>query len=128
MRYLSLHTLLDLHALILQTSGGHPGVLHPHALSAALQQIRLDFEGRELYPTLVEKAAALGFFIILNHPFMDGNKRVGHALMETLLILNGYEIRAEVGEQEQIILSVAAGKTDLNAFAHWLRNHCAARQ
>ena len=60
----------------------------------------MSFGGTELYPTLVEKAAALGFSLIKNHPFVDGNKRVGHAAMETFLVLNGHEIDAPVPEQE----------------------------
>ena len=70
----------------------------------------MTFGGEDLYPTLVDKAAALGFSLILNHPFLDGNKRIGHAVMEVFLILNGYEISATVDEQEQVILALAAGR------------------
>lgn len=73
-----------------------------------MAQPQITFDGEELYPTLVEKASALGFALIKNHPFMDGNKRTGHAAMEVFLVLNGFEIDASVDEQEQIILSVAA--------------------
>jgi death-on-curing protein len=59
----------------------------------------------------------------MNHPFVDGNKRIGHAAMETFLILNGFEIQASVGEQEKIILDLAAGKVDRIKFAAWLNNH-----
>lgn len=59
----------------------------------------------------------------MNHPFVDGNKRVGHAAMETFLILNGYEIEATVADQEQIILDLAAGKLTREVFANWLKDH-----
>jgi death-on-curing protein len=59
---------------------------------------------------VIEKAAALGFSLISNRPFVDGNKRIGHAAMETFLVLNGFEIAAPVDEQEQVILRVAAGE------------------
>lgn len=124
MRHLGLRTLLELHTRILETTGGRPGLLNPAALEASLRQVQMTFQGRELYPTLVEKAAALGYCIIANHPFLDGNKRVGHAAMETLLVLNGGRIAAEVDEQERIILDVAAGQIDLRAFTAWLRDHC----
>jgi len=65
--------------------------------------------GSDLYPTLAEKAAALCFSLVGNHPFVDGNKRVGHATMETFLVLNGTEIDASVGEQERVMLDLAAG-------------------
>jgi death-on-curing protein len=57
-----------------------------------------------LYPDLASKAAELGHSLIQNHPFVDGNKRVGHAAMEVFLLLNGHEIDASVDEQETIII------------------------
>lgn len=60
----------------------------------------MTFGGEDLYPTVIEKAIALGFSMIMNHPFVDGNKRTGHAALETFLILNGLEISASVDEQE----------------------------
>jgi death-on-curing protein len=59
----------------------------------------------------------------MNHPFSDGNKRVGHAAMETFLILNGYEIKAPVDEQVQIFLDLAAGNLTRKAFTNWLKGH-----
>jgi death on curing protein len=82
----------------------------------------MTFGGQDLYATIVEKAAALGFSLIQNHPFMNGNKRTAHAAMETFLVLNGYQINATVEEQEDMILKVAAG-TGREAFTQWLRQH-----
>ncbi len=81
------------------------------------------FSGVDLYPTLVQKAAALGFALVENHPFVDGNKRVGHAAMETFLVLNGAELDADVGNQEVIMLGLAAGRVDRGQLAEWLRRH-----
>jgi prophage maintenance system killer protein len=69
----------------------------------------MTFGGDDLYPTVVEKAAALGFLPVMNHPFVDGNKRIGHAAMETFLVLNGYEIAASADEQERVVLDLTAG-------------------
>ena len=80
-----------------------------------------------MYPAVVDKAAALGYSVIQNHPFVDGNKRTGHAAMEVFLILNGFEIQSSVDEQERIILQVASGEMDRQAFTIWLRDHVAAR-
>ena len=74
------------------------GVQNRGALESALAQPRMSFGGEELYPTLIEKASALGFMLIMNHPFLDGNKRVGHAAMETFLVLNGHEIDATMAD------------------------------
>jgi death-on-curing protein len=95
---------------IIAQSGGLQGIRDSGALESALAQPRMTFGSRELYPTLVEKASALGFSLIQNHPFVDGNKRTGHAAIEIFLVLNGFEIDASVDEQEQIILQVAVGK------------------
>ncbi|MBU1877829.1 MAG: type II toxin-antitoxin system death-on-curing family toxin, partial [Chloroflexi bacterium] len=84
-------------------SGGLVGVLNMGALESALAQPRLTFSGQDLYPTLIEKAAALGFSLIQNHPFVDGNKRTGHAMMETFLVLNGYKVNATLDEQVSIV-------------------------
>lgn len=85
------------------------------------------FSGQELYPEVITKAAALGFSLIMNYPFVDGNKRLGHAAMEVFLILNDKEIRAETQEQEQVILQVAAGTLERTAFVAWLQAHVVPR-
>ena len=87
----------------------------------------MTFAGADLYPTLVEKAAVLGYSLISNHPFIDGNKRTGHAAIEVFLMLNGWEIRASVDEQERVILGVASGEIDRKQFSDWLRVHVVER-
>lgn len=79
--------------------------------------------GLDLYPTLADKAAALCFSLVGNHPFVDGNKRVGHAATETFLVLNGAEIDAHLDEQERVMLDLAAGRIDRGQLADWLRQH-----
>ena len=81
------------------------------------------YGGEDLYPTIVDKASSLGFSLIQNHPFIDGNKRIGHAAMATFLILNGFEIDAAVNEQEQVILTIASGNMKRDDFAVWLHVH-----
>ena len=88
----------------------------------------MPFGGVNLYPTTVEKAAALGFALVMNHPFVDGNKRIGHAAMETFLVLNGYEIVATTDEQERVMLDLAAGRLGRAEFTEWLRARLAERQ
>jgi len=125
-RYLTLSEALELHRRVIGQSGGALGVLNLGALESALAQPRMTFGGRELYPSLVDKAAALGYSLIQNHPFLDGNKRTGHAAMEVFLLLNGFEIQSSVDEQERIVLQVASGEIDREAFTLWLRDHVAA--
>ena len=73
-----------------------------------------------MYATIEAKAAAICFSLIMNHPFVDGNKRVGHAAMETFLVLNGYELCAEVADAETVILQLAAGRVTRADFVDWV--------
>ena len=120
MRYLTLAEVVELHQRILVTSGGASGIRDLGLLESALAQPKATFGGADLHPTLIDKAAALGFSLVANHPFLDGNKRIGHAAMETFLILNGYEIEASVDDQERVMLDVAAGTIDRARLAEWL--------
>jgi death-on-curing protein len=123
MRYLTLKEILELHRRIIQLSGGLAGVREMGILESALAQPLMTFGDEELYPTIVEKASALSFSLIKNHPFLDGNKRIGHAAMETFLVLNGHEVDAPVDEQEQVILKVASSELGRDYFTGWLRAH-----
>ena len=92
-----------------------------------MAQPEATFGGEELYPDLASKAAALGHSLIQNHPFVDGNKRIGHCAMEVFLLLNGHEIDASVDEQEKIIIDVASGKVSRIELSEWLREHMVVR-
>ncbi len=123
MRYLTFREVLELYQQVMKIGGGAQGIRSLRALQSSIAQPRMTFGGKELYESIVSKAAALGYSLIKNHPFVDGNKRIGHAAMETFLILNGYEIRAEVSEQEEIILKVAAGDMERSELEKWLEEH-----
>lgn len=128
MRYLTLSELLALHRRIMAQAGAQAIILNPDALESSLASPRMTFGGEELYPTVGDKAAALGYSLVLNHPFLDGNKRTGHAAMEVFLLLNGHELIAPVDEQERILLQVAAGILRRDQFTDWIRAHVLERQ
>lgn len=123
MRYLTVEEVLELHRRVIKVSGGSTGVRDLGAIESAVAQPRMSFGGQDLYVGLAEKAAALGFSLVCNHPFVDGNKRIGHAAMETFLVLNGFELRADVNEQELVILGLAAGGLDREQFTAWVALH-----
>jgi death-on-curing protein len=123
MRYLALAEVVELHRRLLEATGGAAGIRDLGALESAIAQPKMMFAAVDLYPTLVEKAAALCFSLVDNHPFVDGNKRVGHAAMETFLVLNGAEVDAGLGDQERVMLDLAAGRIDRDQLADWLRQH-----
>lgn len=123
MRYLTLPELIDLHRRLIVDTGGGEGVRDLHGLESATAQPRASFGGQELYPTLTEKAAAICYSLVMNHPFFDGNKRVGHAAMEIFLLLNGRELDVSIDESEQIILKLASGALKREQFTQWVREH-----
>jgi death-on-curing protein len=126
-RYLSSAEVLELHRRMIASSGGAQGLLDLAALESALAQPQMTLGGDDLYPDLADKAAALGFSFISNHPFVDGNKRVGHAALETFLVLNGAELTGDADEQERVILAVASGTMKRDEFTTWVRDHVCER-
>ena len=119
--------ILLLHKRIIEQSGGSIGIRDLGLLESALAQPDMSYASQELYPTLLEKVTALGFSLINNHPFVDGNKRIGHAAIEVTLLMNGYEILADVDTQEAVILAVAASEMNRESFLEWLKTHVVQR-
>ncbi len=92
-------------------------------LESAIAQPQGTFGNADLYPTVAAKATALCFSLVRNHPFVDGNKRIGHAAMETFLILNGFRLEASVDDQESLMLGLADGSVTRDALLAWLEAH-----
>jgi death-on-curing protein len=127
-RYLTLNEILRLHEMIIAESSGALNVLSLSALQSAVAQPQMTFGGQDLYPTVADKAAAIAFSIVNNHPFMDGNTRTAHAAAEVFLLLNGFDIEALVDEQERVMLKLASGELDRDTFTKWLRAHVVPRK
>ena len=122
-RFLHLGEVLELQRQLIIASGGFPGLRDLGLLEAALSQSRQTFADEDLYPTVIDKAACLGFSLVTNHPFVDGNKRIDHAATEVMLMLNGHELRASVDAAEATILAVASGGLDRRAYTSWVEWH-----
>ena len=110
-----------LHRLLAKETGGSVGIRDEILLDSALASIFQTFDGKELYPTIEEKGARLGFNLISNHAFIDGNKRIGMLVMLTFLELNGVKIDCTDEEIVEIALGVASGKTIYKAILDWVR-------
>jgi len=123
MRWLSLGEVLELHRRLIEQSGGMHGLRDLGLLESSLSQPHQSFAGVDLYVDLTAKAAAPGFSLIQNHPFVDGNKRIGHAAMETTLVLNGRELIASVDAVEAVVVGVASGELDRETFSRWVADH-----
>jgi death-on-curing protein len=121
--YLSVDELVRIHEAVIAQSGGSAGIRDMGALESAAAQPGGGFGDAEFYPTLAEKAAALCYAIIKNHPCVDGNKRLGSAAMKVFLLRNSFTIDADIDDRERVILSVAAGTMGREQFTEWLRAH-----
>src|SRR5580704_7987260 len=107
MNYLDLDDILAAHAEMVRLFGGSTAILDIGKVESAVAQPQMTFGGQDLYPTLEEKATALGFSLMTNHGFEDGNKRAGYAALVIFLKVNGHDIRATQDEKEAICMAVA---------------------
>lgn len=118
---LSAAQILALHQALLRAFGGRRGLRDRGALEASVARPFATFDGEDLYPDAAAKAAALMHSLVSNHPFVDGNKRVGAAAAELFLEVNSWSLNAEDDDLEEITLVVARGEITAEAFAIWLR-------
>ncbi len=120
MRYLTTEQVMDLHRLVIAQSGGSGGVRDLNALETAIAQPAMTFDGADLYQTVSAKAGAFAHSLIQNHPFIDDNKRIGHAAMEVFLVINGVEIDASIDDQETLFNGVASGELPRAELTDWI--------
>ena len=123
MNYLYPKQVLYLYQRIIQQSGGTIGLRDEGLLESAVYRPQASFGGQDLYPDLFSKAAALGHSIISNHPFVDGNKRVGFEAMRLMLQLNGHDLHASLDAKFEFVTDIAKGKLSEQAIADWLKRH-----
>jgi death on curing protein len=122
MKYLNVKQVLAIHARSIERYGGDPTIRDPGLLDSAVAQPRAGFGGKALYPDLADKAAALAFSLVMNHPFADGNKRTGYGAMMRFLSRNGHTIAGPLVEHESVFLQLAAGELDRETFVMWVHD------
>lgn len=123
MKILKKRQILLLHSVLIAESGGSDGVRDEVLLDSAVNTPFQTFSGQDLYPTVLEKAVRLGFGLIRNHPFIDGNKRIGTHAMLVFLNLNSITLSYEDDELISTILSVASGEMDADGLLKWIQQH-----
>ena len=123
MKYLYPTQVLYLYQHIIQQSGGTVGLRDEGLLESAVYRPQASFGGQDLYPDLFSKAAALGHSIISNHPFVDGNKRVGFEAMRLMLRVNGFDMHASTEAKFDFVMEIAKGKLNEQAIDEWLKRH-----
>lgn len=115
--------ILLLHDQLVAETGGTSGLRDEGMLDSALNAPFQSFGGVDVYPSLQQKAARLCFGLVKNHPFVDGNKRIGAHTMLVFLALNGIELQYSQTELSDVILRVAAGEIELPAILEWIQKH-----
>jgi death-on-curing protein len=121
--YLYPKQILYLYQQIMEQSGGSIGLRDEGLLESAVYRPQATFGGQDLYPDLFSKAAALGHSLISNHPFVDGNKRVGFEAIRLLLRLNGYDLHASQEAEYAFVIKIAKGKLTEQKIGDWLKQH-----
>ncbi|MDE6111316.1 MAG: type II toxin-antitoxin system death-on-curing family toxin [Eubacterium sp.] len=115
--------ILLLHQVMAEATGGDVGVRDDALLESAIENIYATFDGIELYPSKEEKAARLGYSLISNHAFVDGNKRIGMYIMISFLELNGIRIDASNEDVVELGLSVADSTANYDSILNWINKH-----
>lgn len=123
MKEISERQVLMLHDHLIQESGGAAGLRDAGMLQSALAAPFQSFDGKEAYPSLQQKAARMAYGLVQNHPFVDGNKRIGAHVMLVFLALNGVELEYTQRELSDLFLGVAAGKCSYDDILQWLLTH-----
>ena len=123
MKLLSKRQILMLHSALITSSGGIGGLRDEGLLDSAINTPLQTFGGQELYPSILEKAARLGYGLIHNHPFIDGNKRIGTHAMLVFLGINGIALAYTDEDLIAAILRVASGEMDDKELLEWLKAH-----
>lgn len=127
MRYLTPSEVVLIHGRVLAEFGGAGGVRDWGLLDSAVNRPRAAFEGKELYPNLFTKAAALGHSLVLNHPFADGNKRTAWEAMHTMVEENGCSLKAETEEIVELMLRIEDKSLGVEHIAEWLKQRTAPK-
>ena len=116
-------TAINIHNILIDKFGGTKGIRDINSLNSALARPYVTFDQKDLYPTEIEKAAALFESLIINHPFIDGNKRISYVLMRLILMENNLDILATQEEKYKMVISASKGEFRLNEIINWLKEH-----
>lgn len=115
--------VVSIHSSLIKASGGTDGVRDEGLLESALESPFQTFDGYDLYPSIIQKAARIGYSLVSNHPFIDGNKRIGIHIMLVFLAINGIDISCTQEDLIKIGLSLADDTMNFEELSVWLSSH-----
>lgn len=123
MKRLSKEQVIKVHSMLIDQTGGTNGIRDERLLESALNAPFQTFDGEYIYKTIKARAAKLGYFLVKNHPFIDGNKRIGILMMITFLEINGVEVASTDEELIDLGLGLADGTVNDNDLLNWIVSH-----
>jgi death-on-curing protein len=120
---ISVKQAIEIHEIVVKAFGGSIGVRDLGALESALARPFQTFGGEDLYSDFFTKAAAIAESVIINHPFIDGNKRTGYVLMEAILRLGNLKITAANDDLYNFVISISTGEKKIEKIVEWLKEN-----
>ena len=119
---IQIEEVINIHEILIDKFGGSHGIRDRKALESAINSPFMTFDQKDLYPTPIEKASALIESLISNHPFIDGNKRIGYVIMRYFLLQNNLDIIATQNEKFDFVTNIAKGQKTYENICNWLTN------
>ena len=117
---IELQDVLNIHNILIDKFGGRKGVRDHGSLESAINRPYATFENHDLYPTPSDKAAAILESILINHPFIDGNKRTAYVLMRLILLNYGFDILANQDDKYKMVISASKGDLRFDGIKNWI--------
>lgn len=115
--------VISIHEILIEEFGGSNGLRDLGLLESSVNRIYQTFEGKELYPSPIEKAAAIFESLINNHPFVDGNKRIAYVMLRSVLLNNKLDVDASENEKYSFVISAASGKMNFTEIKNWIEKN-----
>ena len=115
--------VITIHELLIEKYGGIHGIRDSKGLDAAITRPFMTFDQQELYPSPISKSAALIESLICNHPFLDGNKRIGYVMMRFFLLQNKLDINTTQSEKYDFVIKIANGQIQFDQILAWIEGN-----
>jgi death on curing protein len=120
---ISISEVILIQDILIERFGGTRGIRDKGLLESAISRPFQTFDSKDLYPDSIQKSAALIESIVTNHPFIDGNKRIGYVLMRLLLLDNGLDIISNQDDKYAFVIDIASGRLDFRQICDWIKKH-----
>jgi death-on-curing protein len=117
---IKIELVINIHELLIEKFGGIHGIRDINALESAIARPFMTFEKENLYPTPILQATALIESLISNHPFLDGNKRIGYVMMRFFLMQNKIDLKATQSEKYDFVINIASGQLTFDQIKAWI--------